>query len=233
MANGSRGKGGGRRSEETRAGALDEDEREYARRARSNETRVAPVVEDEEPETLPPASAGESNRTMFASHAALFADRLRERFAQKRYGRAPHLRVLRIDEPEGPSTAGGRLARQPLSLVTRSGTAPTLVCGWVDVAREEAQLRGYESVARRYEAHHGTPLDLTAKDYERCIEDLEVALRSGGIRVRVVIPDDPVPSRESAPSPTATAPRGLPLEWGAVAIAVAFLLGVLVGRWSG
>ncbi|WP_257460436.1 hypothetical protein [Archangium lipolyticum] len=88
-------------------------------------------------------------------------------------------------------------------------------------------------MARRYEAHHGTPLDLTAKDYERCIEDLEVALRSGGIRVRVVIPDDPVPSRESAPSPTATAPRGLPLGWRAVAIAVAFLLGVLVGRWSG
>ncbi|OJH40085.1 hypothetical protein [Cystobacter ferrugineus] len=232
MANGSRGKGGGRRSEETRAGSLDEDERKYARRSRSNETRIAPV-EDEEPETLPPPSAGESNRTMFASHAALFADRLRERFAQKRYGRAPHHRMLRIDEPEGPSTAGGRLARQPLSLVTRSGTAPTLVCGWVDVAREEAQLRGYESVARRYEAHHGTPLDLAAQDYERCLEDLEVALRSGGIRVRVIIPDDPVPARKSAPSPTATAPQGLPLGWGAVAITVAFLLGLLVGRWSG
>ncbi|MFY0574851.1 hypothetical protein ACN28S_11215 [Cystobacter fuscus] len=131
MANGSRGKGGGKRSEETRAGSLAEDEREYARRARSNETRVAPVVEDEEPETLPPASAGESNRTMFASHAALFADRLRERFAQKRYGRAPHLRVLRIDEPEGPSTAGGRLARQPLS--SSPGAArhpPSSAAGW-------------------------------------------------------------------------------------------------------
>jgi hypothetical protein len=103
----------------------------------------------------------------------------------------------------------------------------------VDVAREEAQLRGYESVARRYEAHHGTPLDLAARDYERCIEDLEAALRSGGIRVRVIIPDDPMPPRESASAPTATAPRGLPLAWGLAAIAVAFLLGVLVGRWSG
>ena len=56
MANGSRGKAGGRRSEETRVGSLDEDEREEAPLARGNETRVARVEDLEEPETLPPTS---------------------------------------------------------------------------------------------------------------------------------------------------------------------------------
>jgi hypothetical protein len=208
------------------------EEQEPSRQGRSAETRVA-RVEDEEPETLPPPAAGGSNRTMFATQATLFADRLRERFAQKRYGRAPHQRILRIEEPEGPSTAGGRLARQALCLVPRAGTAPTLVCGWVDVSKEESQLRGYESVARRYEAHHGTPLDLAAQDYERCVDDLEAVLRAGGIRVRVLIPEELSPTRESTPAPTTAPPRGLPLGWGLAAIAVAFLLGLLLGRWSG
>ena len=235
MANGSRGKAGGRRSEETRVGSLDEDEREEAPLARGNETRVARVEDLEEPETLPPTSTapGESNRTMFATHASLFADRLRERFAQKVYGRTPHQRVLRIDEPEGPSTAGGRLARQAISLVHRTGTAPTLVCGWVDVSKQEAQLRVHESVARRYETHHGAALELAAAEYERCLDDLESALRAGGVRVRVVIPEDAAPSRPAVPAVSPRpAPRETPLAWSLVALAAAFLLGVLLGRWT-
>ncbi len=179
MANSHRGRDSAGRSDETRIAPREEDERLPTRAGRPDERRMAPVVEPEaEPE--PEAPAGESNRTMFATHAALFAERLRDRFAKKIYGRTPH-RVLRIDEPEGPSTAGGKLARQSISLIPRRGTAPSIVCGWVDVARKEAQLRGHESVARRYEAHHGTPLDLAEEDYERCIDDLVEALTAGGI----------------------------------------------------
>ncbi|HZI07845.1 MAG TPA: hypothetical protein VEZ71_27750 [Archangium sp.] len=189
---------------------------------------MAPVVEpDAEPEPEP--SAGEY-RTMFATHAALFADRLRGQFAKKIYGRTPH-RVLRIDEPEGPSTAGGKLARQSISLIPRRGTAPTIVCGWVDVAKKEAHLRGHESVARRYEAHHGTALDLAEEDYERCIDDLAEALTAGGIKVRVLIPEESAAPRGASPAPE-TGAQGFPLWMVGALGATAFLLGLMVGRMT-
>jgi len=230
MANGHRGRGNPGRSDETRVAPREEDERTPPRQKRADETRMAAVVEpDAEPEPEP--SAGESNRTMFATHAALFADRLRDRFAKKIYGRTPH-RVLRIDEPEGPSTAGGKLARQSISLIPRRGTAPTIVCGWVDVAKKEAHLRGHESVARRYEAHHGTALDLAEEDYERCIDDLAEALTAGGIKVRVLIPEESAAQRASSPAPETEA-QGFPLWMVGALGATAFLLGLMVGRMTG
>ncbi len=229
MANGDRGRGNPGRSDETRVAPREEDERTPPRQRRADETRMAPVVEpDAEPEPEPPAG---EYRTMFATHAALFADRLRDRFAKKIYGRTPH-RVLRIDEPEGPSTAGGKLARQSISLIPRRGTAPTIVCGWVDVARKEAHLRGHESVARRYEAHHGTPIDLGEEDYERCIDDLAEALTGGGIKVRVLIPEESAAPRGASPAPE-TGAQGFPLWMVGALGATAFLLGMMVGRLTG
>ena len=229
MANGHRGRGNPGRSDETRVAPREGDERTPPRQRRADETRMAPVVEpNAEPE--PEAPAGEY-RTMFATHAALFADRLRDRFAKKIYGRTPH-RVLRIDEPEGPSTAGGKLARQSISLIPRRGNAPTIVCGWVDVARKEAHLRGHESVARRYEAHHGTPLDLAEEDYERCIDDLGEALTAGGIKVRVLIPEESAAPRGASPAPE-TGAQGFPLWMVGALGATAFLLGLMVGRMTG
>ncbi len=230
MSKGHRGLGSSRRVDETRIAPLEDEERAPSRGGLSNETRMAPVEYlDADREPVP--SAGESHRTQFATHAALFAERLRDKFAKKLYGRTPH-RVLRIDEPEGPSTAGGRLARQSLSLIPRRGTAPSIVCGWVDVSKKEAQLRGHASVARRYEAHHGTPLDLPAEDYERCIDDLVEALMAGDIKVRVLVPDESASTAQApSPSPSAGA-QGFPL-WMVGAIGgVTFLLGLLLGRLS-
>ena len=230
MANGHRGRGSPGRSDETRIAPQEEDERTHPPRAkRADETRMAPAVERAvEPEAEQPEG---EYRTMFATHAALFAERLRDRFAKKIYGRTPH-RVLRIDEPEGPSTAGGKLARQPISLVPRKGTAPTIVCGWVDVARKEAHLRGHESVAKRYEAHHGTPIDIAEEDYERCIDDLSEALVAGGIKVRVLIPEESAAPRAPSPAPEAGA-QGFPLWMVGALGATAFLLGLMVGRMMG
>jgi hypothetical protein len=208
-------------------------------KARFEETRVAPVEDEvtaprfERPAQahLPPLGDDEPAefRTMFASHAALFAERLRDRFSRKMYGR-PH-RVLRIDEPEGPSTAGGRLARQPLLLVPRKGSGPNLVCGWVDVPKKEAQLRGHESVSRRFEAQHGTPLELAPEEYERFLDDLVETMCEGGIKVRVLVPEGP---SAQAPSPAqASRTRGVsPWRVGSLAV-LTFLLGLLVGRMLG
>ena len=233
MANGHKGYGSSRSSNETRIAPLEGRERAQALGDdRPDETRMAPMVEldvELDDARAPAASpAGESNRTMFATHAALFAERLQDKFAKKIYGRAPN-RVLRIDEPEGPSTAGGRLARQSISLVPRKVQGPPIVCGWVDVAKSEAQLRGHESMTRRFEAQHGTPLDLSQEDYERCIDDLVEAMASGGIKVRVLVPEEaspvPVPS-----SPPEVRGSGIAL-WMLLTLATAtFFVGLLVGR---
>jgi len=185
-------------------------------------------MEDEDP-----SAPGGVQRTMFASHAALLADRLRDKLSKKIYGRAPH-RVLRIDEPEGPSTAGGRQARQSISLIPRRGTGPSILCGWVDVSRKEAQLRSHESVARRFELHHGTRMDLPAEDYERFLEDVEEALLTVGLKVRVLVPEEPAPGPR-VQSKEQQAPQGAGVAgWlVGVLVAAAFGLGLLAGRMGG
>lgn len=169
-------------------------------------------------------------RTTFANHSALLAEELRAALSKKMYGRGPH-RVFRIDEPEGPSTAGGKLARQSISLVPRKGTAPSLICGWVDVAKREAQLRNFEAVAKRYEAHHGEPLEMRADEYERFLADVEEVLTRAVIKVRVMVPEEAPGARVVAPAVARR--KGVPGVWVVLIAALAFALGMLVGRTPG
>ncbi len=167
-------------------------------------------------------------RTMFANHSALLAEQLREALSKKMYGRGPH-RVLRIDEPEGPSTAGGKLARQAISLVPRKGSGPSLTCGWVDVSKREAQLRNFESVARRYEDHHGEPLELQPEEYERFLHDVEAVLLQAVIKVRVIVPEEAGAVRVQGPA-AGSRTKGVPPLWAGLLAVLAFALGLLAGR---
>lgn len=169
-------------------------------------------------------------RTVFASHSALLAEQLRSKLSSKMYGRGPH-RVLRIDDPEGPSTAGGKLARQAISLVPRKGTGPSLMCGWVDVSKREAQLRDFDSVAKRYETHHGQPLVMQAAEYERFLRDVEEVLVRAVIKVRVVVPEEQAAVRVQAPAVARR--KGIPVLVALLLAVLAFLLGVYVGRMPG
>ncbi|QDE71067.1 hypothetical protein [Myxococcus xanthus] len=172
-------------------------------------------------------------RTMFANHSALLAEQLRDALSTKMYGRGPH-RVLRIDEPEGPSTAGGKLARQAISLVPRKGAGSSLTCGWVDVSKREAQLRNFEAVAKRYELHHGEPLEMQAEEYERFLSDVEAVLTQAVIKVRVIVPEEAGTVRVAGPAASARA-TGVPPLWAGLLAVLAFVLGLLAGRmgWGG
>ncbi|NBD12001.1 hypothetical protein [Corallococcus silvisoli] len=166
-------------------------------------------------------------RTMFATHSALLAERLKAELQHKIYGRSPH-RILRVDEPEGPSTAGGKQARQAISLVDRKGTAPALVAGWVDVAKGQASLRNHEAVAKRYEFQHGSPLELAPEEYEKFLTDVDEVLRTAAIQVRILVPDESAPTRATVgpQSPRAT---GVPGRWVLLLVVVSFLLGIAGG----
>ncbi|HEX8439666.1 hypothetical protein [Archangium sp.] len=214
--------------------SLEEDEAESSWGAPlTDQTRLAPLDDDPTGELMKPRTEeAEPLLTAFSSRAFLIADLLRDKFSRRFFGRSPY-RVLRVDEPEGPSTAGGRLARQPISLVAREGSAPSIICGWVDTSKGEAQLRSYASVARRYESHHGVELDLSPDHYERFLEDLVDALISGGIKVRVLVLDEQLAAPEQA---QASAPRGLAArargrERGGRLLVLGIVLGLLAGRW--
>ncbi|NOK12808.1 hypothetical protein [Corallococcus exercitus] len=166
-------------------------------------------------------------RTMFATHSALLAERLKAELQHKIYGRSPH-RILRVDEPEGPSTAGGKQARQAISLVDRKGVAPALVAGWVDVARGQASLRNHEAVARRYEFQHGSPLELAPEEYEKFLTDVDEVLRTAAIQVRILVPDESAPTRATV-GPQAPRTTGVAVRWVMLLVAVAFLLGLAAG----
>jgi hypothetical protein len=202
-------------------------------------TRTAPPSLDEDSTGNLVAPIEEQElRTAFSTRAVMIADLLRDTFSRRFFGRSPY-RILRVDEPEGPSTAGGLLARQSISLVARDGSLPSVVCGWVDTAKEEAQLRGYESVALRYASHQGLQFELSPEHYERFLGDLEATLISGGIKVRVLVLDEEGAALKQArtterggPAPRAKG-RG---EWGSRLLVLTFVLGLVAGRlvpWGG
>jgi len=178
-----------------------------------------------------PQEEGPALRTMFANHSALLAEQLREALDKKMYGRSPH-RVLRIDEPEGPSTAGGKHARQAISLVPRKGSGPSVVCGWVDVSKREAQLRNFEAVAKRYESHHGEELVLAQEEYERFFQDVEAVLTQASIKVRLIVPEESAGARMLAPATQARA-KGVPVWLALLLMGAAFALGMFMGRAPG
>jgi hypothetical protein len=212
--------------------SLEEDESAWGAPL-TNETRLAPLDDDATGQLATPRTEeAEPLLTAFSSRAFLIADLLRDKFSRRFFGRAPY-RVLRVDEPEGPSTAGGLLARQPISLVAREGSAPSVVCGWVDTAKEEAQLRSYESVARRYTSHHGVELDLSPEHYERFLEDLVDTLISGGIKVRVLVLDEQLaaPAHAQASAPRGPAARAQGRGRGGRLLVLGIVLGLLAGRW--
>lgn len=111
----------------------------------------------------------------------------------------------------------------------RKGSGPSLTCGWVDVSKREAQLRNFEAVAKRYESHHGEPLEMQAEEYERFLTDVEAVLAQAVIKVRVIVPEEPGAVRVVGPT-VATRGKGVPpMLAGALAV-LAFVLGLLAGR---
>ena len=64
----------------------------------------------------------EASRTFHASQALELSELVNMRFARLRYGSADPM-VVRMREPDGPSTDAGRKARHPLLLQRQIGRA--------------------------------------------------------------------------------------------------------------
>jgi hypothetical protein len=113
----------------------------------------------------------------------LSTDLLKETFAQRRYGPARYR--LHIEEAKSTGTS-----QQPLMLLARREPVPPLLCGWVDLAQGEAQVRSYGVLVRRHERRHGEPPPLSEEEYDRFLDKLMDTLFDGGFQILHLVSDE-------------------------------------------
>jgi hypothetical protein len=134
-------------------------------------------------------------------------------------------RRLEVIAPDGPSTAGGKRARQTVRLVPLAGDTAPLMCGVLDVAQRTVELRNYEAVRAQYEERFKEPLDISPDDYARLRRELEATLTPFRYRFTVEAPDTTDTraqlTREGSVTPPPRAPLLNVILLGLVAVIVA------------
>jgi hypothetical protein len=115
--------------------------------------------------------------TVTAAQGASAADMVNAGMIAKVVGKVTQRRIM-VAPPDGPSTSGGKHARQTITLVPVSGQGAAIMCGWMDVAQKTASLRDYRAVSDHHKARTGKALDVTAEEYLSVIHDLEKLLKA-------------------------------------------------------
>ena len=93
-----------------------------------------------EPDAKSAAVAPRNVYTVLAREGVNAAQLINARLAKKTIGKVDPRRV-EVATPHGPSTSGGKKARQSITLIPVSGDAPAIMFGWMDVAQKVAELR--------------------------------------------------------------------------------------------
>jgi hypothetical protein len=135
--------------------------------------------------------------TMTAARGVNSAELINAAMAKKQVGKATPRRVV-VAAPDGPSTSGGKHARQSITLVPVSGQGSTVMCGWLDVAQKTAGLRDYASVGDQYRARYGHPLDVTTEEYGALVRDLQGLLKTIGVSASEEVSEGPRPAQTAA-----------------------------------
>jgi len=161
-------------------------------------------------------------RTHHANEAVALKELLGVKFAYERLGKAVP-RSLELSEPDGPSTQGGKQARQALVLSSPDGS-DNVIFGWVDVAERCAELRSCAVVDQQYPARPQRAVDIARADYDSLAEELSTFLGMQGISIEM----KRVPPRRS-PSVTAPPPQPVKPASASDTVFMAAVVGVLVG----
>jgi hypothetical protein len=173
----------------------------------------------------------DANRTVHAQQAFEFTEVFAYKFDPVIYGQA-HPRRLKLQEPDGPSTAGGKQARQSMVLLPDEGDRK-LVVGWIDVSQKMSELRSYTVVSQQYKARFNTDLDLRKEEYEALLQDLRSFLRIQKIDHKIV-EAQVGPQVAKKPAQAAEAPveggasTGALLAMLSIGILIGFALGYIV-----
>lgn len=166
-----------------------------------------------------------SPMTAFAQAALAVSDLLAAKFAATKFGGSVP-RVVKVQAPQGPSTGGGKKARESIVLMPESGdTSQALTAGFIDVGHRAVELRTFEAVARPYKERFGRVLDLPKSEYEKFLGEFKSFLGDQGYVIKMVDADAAaakaarVQRAEEAQAKAGGAPVGL-IIGAVVAVAV-------------
>lgn len=142
-----------------------------------------PPAEAPKADPGPPRPAPSRNiYTMHAREGVNAAELLNSAFKKRVVGKLVQRRI-ELTAPSGPSTSGGKLARQSITLTPVSGMHPAIMLGHIDVTQKAASLRAYEVIARQYASRFRTPLDISAEELVPLLKDVDGMLGTLGFSV--------------------------------------------------
>lgn len=171
------------------------------------------------------AMSDQPSHTVHAQQALEFSEVFAYRFQGKQVGEPQ--RSLRLNEPDGPSTAGGKQARQSMVLVNDSGD--TVVMGWVDMPSKVAELRSFSYVASQFQARKGHVIDVRQENYDALLGEVESFLRMHKIDIRRADQLPPAQASVASVPERASGRSGGPNFGMMLAVGGGILLGVLLG----
>lgn len=120
--------------------------------------------------------AADPRRTFHANQAVHLSDLINLRFSPERFGTL-NPRFVRVTEPDGPSTDGGRKARQAIMLCAQSDPDDRgIVCGHIAVKLKQVELRSYAYVKHQFESRFKRDIDISRGEYNRLLELLQTFL---------------------------------------------------------
>jgi translation initiation factor IF-2 len=128
----------------------------------------------------------EALRTRVANQAASLAETVTEGFEDFHMGAGDY--VVELSVPEGPSTGGGRQARQSLRLVPRRKGYSTVIAGTVDPVTSTAELRTFEHVAILHELRFKQPLEISGEEWDDFLAKADVVMNLARVRAARVGP---------------------------------------------
>lgn len=170
----------------------------------------------------------DASRTVHAQQAMEITDLFSYKFGALRFGQNQPRR-LKLQEPDGPSTAGGLQARQSLVLLTDADPPQSLMLGWVDSAMRRSEVKAYSALKLLHKQRFQKPLDLEEEEFQRMIQELRGFLKIQKIEViELEAAALPVPVvNRPAPAPAAAPDNTNSLVFGAFAAGLG--LGLLIG----
>jgi hypothetical protein len=143
-------------------------------------------IQQKGPAAQPAAKAGGAPRgqiyTVMAREGVNAAEVVNAAMKKREVGKETPRRI-EVIAPHGPSTSGGKRARQSITLVSVSGQGAGLMCGFLDVAQKKVALRDYTLVAEQYRKRFGTQFDVTAEEYTALSTQLSGMLETLGFKV--------------------------------------------------
>jgi len=186
----------------------------------------AKVETDEAAAARPQAAPAKQIYTVLAREGVNAAELVNTALRKRPVGKAVPRRV-EVIAPHGPSTSGGRKARQSITLVPVSGSGPAIMVGFLDVAQKTAELRDHAAVAQQYRARFCTTLEMTGDEYQTFVKDLSGLLTTMGFRISTQVEEEEPPGLSEIPGASGglTMPKLLVLAGAVLVVAlIAFSL---------